>query len=97
MLWGLRRYMARGPGVSDVIIFGIGSGVWARAACNAILVQAVGQYLVNLNVWTHNILTILARRAGALTGTKVTVETSADHHWLPWLVCSSGAGLGSPC
>jgi hypothetical protein len=47
--------------VTDVIIFGIGNDWLARAACNAILFQGVGQYLVNLNIWTHNILTLLAR------------------------------------
>ena len=25
------------------------------------MVQALAQYLVNLNVWTHNVLTVLAR------------------------------------
>lgn len=45
----------------DVIIFGIGDDWLARAACNAILIQGIGQYLVNLNIWTHNILTLLAR------------------------------------
>ena len=44
-----------------MIIFGIGDDWLARAAYNAILIQGVGQYLVNLNIWTHNILTLLAR------------------------------------
>ena len=52
---------ARGIAVPDVIIFGIGDDWLARAACNAILIQGIGQYLVNLNIWTHNILTLLAR------------------------------------
>ncbi len=52
---------SRGAAVTDVIIFGIGNDWLARAACNAILIQGVGQYLVNLNIWTHNILTLLAR------------------------------------
>ena len=52
---------SRGATVTDVIIFGIGNDWLARAACNAILIQGVGQYLVNLNIWTHNILTLLAR------------------------------------
>lgn len=47
--------------MTDVIIFGIGDDWLARAAYNAILIQGVGQYLVNLNIWTHNILTLLAR------------------------------------
>ena len=42
---------SRGAGVTDVIIFGIGNDWLARAACNAILIQGVGQYLVNLNIW----------------------------------------------
>ena len=47
--------------MTDVIIFGIGNDWLARAACYAILLQGIGQYLVNLNIWTHNILTLLAR------------------------------------
>ncbi len=50
-----------GTAVPEMIIFGIGDDWLARAAYNAILVQGMGQYLVNLNVWTHNILTLLAR------------------------------------
>ena len=52
---------SRGAAVTDVIIFGIGNDWLARAACNALLIPGVGQYLVNLNIWTHNILTLLAR------------------------------------
>eukprot|EP00884_Botryococcus_braunii_P008224 jgi/Botrbrau1/17402/Bobra.0833s0002.2 len=87
---GLVGYLARGPTVPDVIIFGIGRGVWAQAACNAILVQALGQYLVNLNVWSHNILTLLARRSAAADGCKMNIQSSADHQSLPWLLCTSG-------
>lgn len=62
--WVLKGHFtrrSRGATVTDVIIFGIGNDWLARAACNAILIQGVGQYLVNLNIWTHNILTLLAR------------------------------------
>ena len=61
MLIGMCAGRSRGAAVTDVIIFGIGKDWMARAACNAILIQGVGQYLVNLNIWTHNILTLLAR------------------------------------
>ena len=58
--WGC-LIRSRGSAAPDVIIFGIGDDWLARAACNAILVQGIGMYLVNLNIWTHNILTLLAR------------------------------------
>ena len=57
----MRGDRSRGSAAPDVIIFGIGDDWLARAACNAILIQGIGMYLVNLNIWTHNILTLLAR------------------------------------
>ena len=60
-LMGPGACRSRGAAVTDVIIFAIGNDWLARAAINAILIQGVGQYLVNLNIWTHNILTLLAR------------------------------------
>ncbi|BDA41975.1 probable amino acid transporter AVT1D [Coccomyxa sp. Obi] len=80
---GMIGYWSRGIAVPDVIIFGIGDDWLARAACNAILIQGIGQYLVNLNIWTHNILTLLARSQGAKYAAHI--ESSADHHWLSWL------------
>ncbi|EIE25419.1 hypothetical protein COCSUDRAFT_46708 [Coccomyxa subellipsoidea C-169] len=80
---GMIGYWARGIAVPDVIIFGIGDDWLARAACNAILIQGIGQYLVNLNIWTHNILTLLARSQGSKCAAHI--ESSSDHHWLSWL------------
>ena len=59
------------------------AGLTGARAC----AQALGQYLLNLNVWTHNMLTLLARSQGRAQGDRI--ETSSDHHWLTWLAATS--------
>jgi hypothetical protein len=62
---------------------------WQTRAAPA---QALAQYLVNLNVWTHNILTLLARRAaGRAPGGvgRCAVRTATDHARAPWAVASA--------
>lgn len=49
--------------------------------------QALGQYLLNLNVWTHNMLTLLARSQDKAQGERI--ESAADHHWATWLAATS--------
>ena len=38
------------------------------------MLQALAQYLVNLNVWTHNVLTILARRKALQSSSRCNVQ-----------------------
>lgn len=38
--------------------------------------QALAQYLVNLNVWTHNVLTIVARRRAQRTRSRCDVRAA---------------------
>jgi hypothetical protein len=43
--------------------------------------QALAQYLVNLNVWTHNVLTIVARRRAQRSSSRCDVRAAgADRH-----------------
>ena len=51
--------------------------------------QALAQYLVNLNIWTHNILTLVARRRALASHSRCNIQHSADHHWAPWLATSA--------
>jgi hypothetical protein len=37
-------------------------------------VKALAQYLVNLNVWTHNVLTIIARRKAVASSSSCDVR-----------------------
>jgi hypothetical protein len=37
--------------VADIVIFSLGESPLARLAAGCILIQALAQYLVNLNVW----------------------------------------------
>lgn len=61
---GFIGYWSKGEGVADIIIFSIGSGLWGRVAAGLILLQAIAQYLVNLNIWNHNLLTLISRGCG---------------------------------
>jgi solute carrier family 32 (vesicular inhibitory amino acid transporter) len=44
---------------------------------------------VNLNVWTHNILTLEARRKAAQSQSECTVQHSGDHENFRWLMAST--------
>ena len=41
--------------------------------------QALAQYLVNLNVWTHNVLTVLARSRAKRTSSLCDVRHAGMH------------------
>lgn len=44
-------YWSKGLNVADIVIFSLGESPLARLAAGCILIQALAQYLVNLNVW----------------------------------------------
>lgn len=48
---GSAGYWSKGLNVSDIVIFSLGDSPLARLAAGCILIQALAQYLVNLNVW----------------------------------------------
>ncbi|CAL5220298.1 g2283 [Coccomyxa viridis] len=85
---GAIGYWSQGMGVQEIIIFGTGYDTWSRIAAGAILFQALAQYLVNLNVWTHNVLTVLARSRAKRTSSACDVRHAGDHKRLPWLIAS---------
>ena len=58
---GAVGYASRGSRVHEIVIFALGEGPWERAAAGAVLLQALAQYLVNVNVWVHNLLVLLSR------------------------------------
>lgn len=58
---GAVGYASRGARVHEIVIFALGEGPWERAAAGAVLLQALAQYLVNVNVWVHNLLVLLSR------------------------------------
>ena len=58
---GAVGYASRGSRVHEIVIFALGEGKWERAAAGAVLLQALAQYLVNVNVWVHNLLVLLSR------------------------------------
>lgn len=74
---GAVGYWSRGDEIEGVIIFALPDGVIAQVASAFILVQAVSQYLVNLNVWTHNLLVLAARANRKLHHTRKLAEI--DH------------------
>ena len=64
--------------VDGIIIFDMGTDFWSRVASGAVLIQAIAQYLVTLNIWSHNILLLLARRRAAKAGVPCQVMHKAD-------------------
>jgi hypothetical protein len=48
---GSAGYWSKGLNVADIVIFSLGESPLARLAAGCILIQALAQYLVNLNVW----------------------------------------------
>ena len=71
--------------VDGIIIFDMGTDFWSRVASGAVLIQAIAQYLVTLNIWSHNILLLLARRRAAKAGVPCQVMHKAEIASL-WLV-----------
>lgn len=65
---GAVGYASRGSRVHEIVIFALGEGPWERAAAAAVLLQALAQYLVNVNVWVHNLLVLLSRAMEARSG-----------------------------
>lgn len=96
---GVLGYASRGKNVHGVIIFALGSGPWERAAAAAVLVQASAQYLVNLNVWSHNVLVLAHRRRMRSQAAEATANcggadadprVASDHGPAPWAAVTAG-------
>ncbi|GAX75715.1 hypothetical protein CEUSTIGMA_g3158.t1 [Chlamydomonas eustigma] len=77
---GVIGYWSRGDEIDGIVIFSLGDSPHVRVAAALILVQATSQYLVNLNVWTHNLLTLLARSTSEARA--LDIHCSTDH--CPW-------------
>ena len=96
---GAVGYASRGARVHEIVIFALGDGPWERAAAGAVLLQALAQYLVNVNVWVHNLLVLLsrareeARRGGGGRGREPASSSAAEEPLLP---SSSDGGGGGP-
>eukprot|EP00195_Chlamydomonas_chlamydogama_P017158 CAMPEP_0202897894 /NCGR_PEP_ID=MMETSP1392-20130828/6545_1 /ASSEMBLY_ACC=CAM_ASM_000868 /TAXON_ID=225041 /ORGANISM="Chlamydomonas chlamydogama, Strain SAG 11-48b" /LENGTH=530 /DNA_ID=CAMNT_0049583659 /DNA_START=191 /DNA_END=1783 /DNA_ORIENTATION=+ len=58
---GAVGYWSRGSAITGIVIFSLGDSPRTRLASACILVQATSQYLINLNVWTHNLLVLISR------------------------------------
>ena len=85
---GAVGYASRGARVHEIVIFALGEGPWERAAAGAVLLQALAQYLVNVNVWVHNLLVLLSRardssRRGRGGGAAASSSSAAEEPLLP--------------
>jgi vesicular inhibitory amino acid transporter len=79
-------YWSKGLNVADIVIFSLGESPLARLAAGCILIQALAQYLVNLNVWTHNLLVLLGRSLGHEQS--AVARSAAQHCQWRWLGAS---------
>ncbi|GBF89647.1 hypothetical protein Rsub_02365 [Raphidocelis subcapitata] len=65
---GAFGYLSCGADATEILVFSFREGPAARAAGAFVLLQALAQYLVNLNVFSHNLLVLLARRSSRGSG-----------------------------
>lgn len=75
IVWVRRCVISAGPGKSKRPVFEADLPDVAL-----IVLQALAQYLVNLNVWTHNVLTILARRKALQSSSRCNVQCAGVCH-----------------
>ncbi|GLI62001.1 hypothetical protein VaNZ11_004573 [Volvox africanus] len=88
--FGAVGYWSKGSSVHGIVIFNMDPSPLAQVAAGFIFLQALAQYLVNLNVWTHNLLVLISRRASRTTDDELWAEethakSTGDHsssHWL---------------
>ncbi|GIL51251.1 hypothetical protein Vafri_7121, partial [Volvox africanus] len=88
--FGAVGYWSKGSSVHGIVIFNMDPSPLAQVAAGFIFLQALAQYLVNLNVWTHNLLVLISRRATRTTDDEAWAEethakNTGDHsssHWL---------------
>ena len=85
---GVVGYWSRGEAIDGIIIFSLGDSPRVRFAAALILLQALSQYLVNLNVWTHNLLTLIARSGENGDAAADAIQCSSDHCPWRWLGAS---------
>ena len=87
-LLGVIGYWSRGDAIKGMILFSLGNSPRIRVAAGLTLVQAFSQYMVNANVWTHNLLTLFTRSGSRGTegdNDKATSGAVGSH-----VTCSSG-------
>ncbi|WIA40146.1 hypothetical protein OEZ86_013545 [Tetradesmus obliquus] len=80
-------YWSKGHDVADIVIFSLGENPLARVAAGCILIQALAQYLVNLNVWTHNLMVLVGRAAGHPGS--ANARSASEHCRWRWLLTSA--------
>ncbi|KIY99064.1 amino acid transporter [Monoraphidium neglectum] len=59
---GAFGYISCGSAASEILVFSFTQGRAARAAGAFVLLQALAQYLINANIWSHNLMVLLSRR-----------------------------------
>eukprot|EP00879_Flechtneria_rotunda_P019308 GHRR01020278.1.p1 GENE.GHRR01020278.1~~GHRR01020278.1.p1 ORF type:complete len:294 (+),score=89.66 GHRR01020278.1:812-1693(+) len=83
---GAAGYWSKGLNVADIVIFSLGDSTLARLAAGCILIQALAQYLVNVNVWTHNLMVLIGRAFG--NPESASARSGCEHCRSRWLAAS---------
>ena len=91
---GAVGYWSKGSNVAEIVVFSLGEGLLGRVAAACVLVQAIAQYMVNLNVWTHNLLVLMARKRKARRTKSMQALAAAAGYSDDAPSGVSGAGLG---
>jgi vesicular inhibitory amino acid transporter len=97
---GAVGYWSKGSNVAEIVVFSLGEGPLGRVAAACVLLQAIAQYMVNLNVWTHNLLVLLVRRKVRVKRSKSLQAGNApagSGDVLEALVAQNGVDSSSNC
>lgn len=81
LLVGAVGWWSKGDTIGGILIFSLGESPLVRFASGCILIQAISQYLINLNVWIHNLLTLVSRSLGASEG---SIEAQCSQEQCPY-------------
>lgn len=93
---GAVGYGSKGSSMHGIAVFNMTPGRAAQIAAAFIFIQALAQYLVNLNVWSHNLLVLVrrsSRRAHHRDANWEEAEgpapSTGDHHSSHWLAATA--------
>ncbi|KAG2491782.1 hypothetical protein HYH03_009942 [Edaphochlamys debaryana] len=90
--FGAVGYWSKGATVHGIVIFSMSPGPLAQIASGFIFFQALAQYLVNLNVWAHNLLVLLHRRGRKNIEESPDichVQSTGDHKARDWFAATA--------
>ena len=81
---GVVGWWSKGDKITGILIFSLEDTPLVRFASGCILLQAISQYLINLNVWIHNLLTLVSRSFPKEHAKEGVLEAQCSQDQCPW-------------